>query len=194
LLIGGITAGRKVLSSCELLLADKAECQTVSQLNFARAYHAAASCADSVYVFGGRKNGDSDDDSPCVAEVEQYNWYTRKWTVLDARLSVPRYVLVAVLVKGAVYLLGGRINEKPWSEPLMTELFDVKSSNIKTVELNGFWTPGYSTVKINATTVRKLQSQQSQNKHQNSTIRETSHVSKVLTNCSAVVLIITLAD
>ena len=90
-----------------MLLTDNNQIKPAAQLNIPRCYHAAATCADLVYVFGGR---DKNSDFTCVAEVEQYNWHADKWTILDTRLSVPRFDLATACVKGNIYLIGGTIN------------------------------------------------------------------------------------
>ena len=75
-------------------------------------FHAAATHADTVYVFGGRDKAKLKSDRSCVAEVEQYNWHANKWTVLQARLALPRFELAAACVNGRIYVLGGRIDKE----------------------------------------------------------------------------------
>ncbi len=93
-----------------MLLTDNNQIKPAAQLNIPRCFHAAATCADLVYVFGGRDKASLKSDFTCVAEVEQYNWHADKWTILDTRLSVPRFELATACVKGNIYLIGGSTN------------------------------------------------------------------------------------
>ena len=94
-------------------------------------FHAAATHADTVYVFGGRDKAKLNSDWSCVAEVEQYNWHANKWTVLQAPLALPRCDLAAACVNGCVYVLGGRIDkEKDFSD--VVECLDTQTGLIST--------------------------------------------------------------
>ena len=71
---------------------------SIAPLNERRAYAAAVTVDDVVYVFGG---GVARDDA------EQYDTEANTWTLLTTKMTVGRQSLAVACVNSSVYLLGG---------------------------------------------------------------------------------------